>query len=405
MIRGNMQIGIPKEILFEENRVAAIPETVEKLIEIGFRVSVETSAGEGVLIGDEEYRIAGATIVSDTERLFAESDIVLKVEQPAYNERLEQHEVNMLRNETVLISFLNTALPKNNEVVKRLCDKKITAFSMNGIPDIPYAQKMNALSSMKMISGYQAVILAATHLPRFVPMVHTTAGVIRPAKFLIVGAGIAGRQAIITANKLGGIVNAIDIRREACSEAVKLGVNLIRFKIPREFALGKNGKARLLENDWLEIEQRIILPYLEEADIVVLSARAPNEKAPMLITEQMLLNMKPGSIVVDMMADEGGNCEVTECDRTIRRVGVCVVGIRNLPSRIPIHSSWLYSNNVFHFVKHLYQNGGKKYDRHDEIISSAVVTSEGKRMQHDALPSQESNTFTYKDDYREVAGC
>ncbi len=380
-----MRIGIPKEIRFEENRVAAIPDTVEKFIEMGFSVSVETSAGEGILIGDEEYEIAGATIVTDTERLFAESDIILKVEEPVYNERLEQHEVNMLRNESVLISFLNPSLPKNDEVIKRLCEKKITAFRMDGIPEIPHAQKMNAMASMKMVSGYQAVVLAASHLPRFVPMIHTTAGIIRPAKFLIVGAGIAGRQAIVTANKLGGVVNVIDVRREACSEAVKLGVNLIRFKIPREIALKQNGKAKPLGDEWLEIERSIILPYLEEADIVILSARVADDKAPMLVTEQMLLNMKPGSIIVDMMIGEGGNCEVTECDRIIRRVGVCVVGIRNLPSRMPVHSTLLYSNNMYHFVEYLFQNGWEKYDTQNEIIRSAVITRGGKRVQHDSL--------------------
>ena len=369
-----MQIGIPREILAEEKRVAATPETVRKYLGLGFDVAVESSAGEGILISDDDYHNAGARLISEPERLFAESDIVLKVKQPVFNEKVEKYEVNMLRNGSILITFLHPAAPENHHMIERLRDKNITAFTMDGIPRISRAQRMDALSSMSTVTGYKAVIMAANQLPKFVPMIGTAIGTIRPAQFLIIGAGVVGLQAIATAKRLGGVVKALDIRKNACTEAESLGAKVVEFSIPQELAVGDGGYAKSLENEWLEIERKIIAPHLEEADVVILSALVPGEVAPILVTEQMVSEMKPGAVIMDISIDQGGNCEITEPGRFSQKLGVHVCGIQNIPGRMALHASWLYANNIYYYVENLFKNGKKEFDLEDEIIKSSLVT-------------------------------
>jgi len=369
-----MLIGIPKEILPEEKRVAATPETVRKYIDLGFDVAVESSAGEGVLIGDEAYSLAGATMIADTERLFTEADVVLKVKQPIFNERLDKHEVNMLRDDSILITFLHPAAPESHDIVKRLRDKNITALTMDGIPRISRAQRMDALSSMSTVTGYKSVIMAANQLPTFIPMIGTAIGTIKPANFLVVGTGVVGLQAIATAKRLGGVIKAIDIRNDACTQADSLGAKVVEFDIPQELAVGKGGYAKALEGEWLEIEQRLINPHLEDADVVILSALVPGEVAPILVTERMVANMKPGSVIMDVSVDQGGNCEVTEPGRFIQRLGVHICGIQNIPGRMAVHASWLYANNIYFYVQNLFKNGVGELDLKDEIVQSSLVT-------------------------------
>ena len=369
-----MLIGIPKEILPEEKRVAATPETVRKYIDLGFDVAVESSAGEGVLISDEAYEDAGATMIADIERLFAEADVVLKVKQPIFNERLDKHEVNMLHDDGILITFLHPAAPENHDIVKRLRDKNITALTMDGIPRISRAQRMDALSSMSTVTGYKSVIMAADRLPTFIPMIGTAIGTIKPANFLVVGAGVVGLQAIATAKRLGGVVKAFDIRKDACTQADSLGAKVIEFDIPQELAVGKGGYAKALEDEWLEIERRLFSPHLEAADVVILSALVPGEVAPILVTEKMVANMKPGSVIMDVSVDQGGNCEVTEPGNFIQRLGVNVCGIQNIPGRMAVHASWLYANNMYYYVENLFKNGVGELDLEDEIVNSSLVT-------------------------------
>jgi NAD(P) transhydrogenase subunit alpha len=369
-----MLIGIPKEILPEEKRVAATPETVRKYIELGFDVAVESSAGEGVLISDEAYEDAGARMIADTERLFAEADVVLKVKQPIFNERLDKHEVNMLRDDSVLITFLHPAAPDNHDLVKRLRDKNVTAFTMDGIPRISRAQRMDALSSMSTVTGYKSVIMAADRLPTFIPMIGTAIGTIKPANFLVVGTGVVGLQAIATAKRLGGVVKAMDIRSDACTQADSLGAKVVAFDIPQELAVGEGGYAKSLEDEWLEIERRLISPHLEGADVVILSALVPGEVAPVLVTEKMVASMKPGSVIMDVSVDQGGNCQVTEPGNFIQRLGVNVCGIQNIPGRMAVHASWLYANNMYYYVENLFKNGKGEFDLKDEILERSLVT-------------------------------
>jgi proton-translocating NAD(P)+ transhydrogenase subunit alpha len=379
-----MLIGIPKEILPEEKRVAATPETVRKYINLGFDVAVESSAGEGVLISDEAYTMAGATMIADAQRLFAEADVTLKVKQPIFNERLDKHEVNMLQDDSILITFLHPAAPESHDIVKRLRDKNITALTMDGIPRISRAQRMDALSSMSTVTGYKSVIMAANQLPTFIPMIGTAIGTIKPANFLVVGTGVVGLQAIATAKRLGGVVKAFDIRKDACTQADSLGAKVVEFDIPQELAVGKGGYAQALENDWLEIEQRLISPHLEEADVVILSALVPGEVAPILVTEKMIANMKPGSVIMDVSVDQGGNCEITEPGRFVQRLGVNVCGIQNIPGRMAVHASWLYANNMYYYVENLFKNGVGDLDLKDEIVigrgQGRLCTSFGKRL-------------------------
>ena len=378
-----MQIGIPKEILAEEKRVAATPETVRKYVDMGFEVAVEASAGEGIHISDDAYRFAGAGIVADAAALFAASDVVLKVKQPVHNERTGRHEADMLRDGGILITFLHPATPENHDMIKRLRDKKITALTMDGIPRISRAQRMDALSSMSAVTGYKAVIMAANRLPKFIPMIGTAIGTVKPAQFLVIGAGVVGLQAIATAKRLGGVVKSLDIRSNACTEAESLGAKTVSFDIPQELAVGGGGYAKSLENDWLEIERSIIAPHLEETDVLILSALVPGEVAPVLITERMVSTMKPGSVVMDISIDQGGNCAVTEPGRFSQKSGVDICGIQNIPGRMPVHASWLYANNMYYFVENLFKNGGKTgaafhapIDLDDEIVQSSLVAHE-----------------------------
>ncbi len=371
-----MQIGIPKEILAEEKRVAATPQTIKKYLDMGFDVAVEASAGQGIQIADDDYQNCGAKIISDTATLFAESDIILKVKQPVFNEKRGQHEVDMLKDKSILITFLHPAAPENHAMIKKLRDKNITAFTMDGIPRISRAQRMDALSSMSTVTGYKAVIMAADRMPIFIPMIGTAIGAIKPAHFLVIGAGVVGLQSIATAKRLGGVVKSLDIRKNACTEADSLGAKIIDFDIPQEIALGAGGYAQSLEDDWLESERKTIAPHLEEADVVILSALVPGEIAPILITEQMVASMKPGAVIMDISVDQGGNCEITDPGRFSLKAGVHICGIQNIPGRMAVHASWLYANNMYYYVENLFKNGLKELDLDDEIAKSSLVTHE-----------------------------
>ena len=373
-----MQIGIAKEILYEEKRVAATPETVTKYINMGFSVVVESLAGEGIGKNDQEYEDAGATVINDTDALFAESDVILKVKQPIFNETVEKHEVDMLRDGSILITFLHPAAHGNHDMVKRLRDKNITAFTMDGIPRISRAQRMDALSSMSTVTGYKSVLMAANHMPKFVPMIGTAIGTVRPANFFIIGTGVVGLQAIATAKRLGGVVKALDIRKDACVEAESLGAKVAEFDVPHELAVGDGGYAKSLESEWLEIERNVMKPYLEEADIVILSALVPGEVAPILITQEMIRAMKLDAVIMDISIDQGGNCEITEAGHFVRKNGIHICGIQNIPGRMAVHASWLYANNMYYYVENLFKNGLDVIDFNDEIVKSSLVTHQSE---------------------------
>lgn len=373
-----MLVGIAKEILPGERRVAATPETVAKYLKMGFEVVVESGAGAGIFASDEEYKKAGARILDNVEELFAKADLILKVKQPYFNSKVGKTEVDMMREGGALITFLHPATPSNHEMIRALRDKNITSFTMDGIPRTSRAQRMDALTSMSTVTGYKSVLMAASYLPKFMPMIGTAIGAIKPAKALVIGAGVVGLQAIATAKRLGGVVEAIDIRENARTEAASLGAKVVGFEIPAELALGEGGYAKALPSEWVEKEREAIASHVEEADIIILSALVPGEIAPVLITEEMVAKKKPGSVIVDVSIDQGGNCALTESGTTVEKYGVIICGVANIPGSMPVHSSWLYANNMYYYVENLFKKGLDHFDLEDEIVKHSLVTHQGK---------------------------
>lgn len=373
-----MIIAIPKEIMPEEKRVAAIPETVVKLVKMGFRIIVETKAGAGIFFGDEEYTQAGAEIITDVASLYGQADIVLKVKEPRYNDEVGKHEIEMMKGESILITFLHPAAPANHNIVKMLRDKGITSFTMDSIPRTSKAQRMDALTSMSTVTGYKAVLIAANHLPKFIPMIGTAIGSIKPAQFLVVGAGVVGLQAIATIKRLGGVITVVDIRPEAREAAVSLGAKIGGFEAPPELAIGKWGYARALPTEWLAKEREVLTLLLAEADAVILSALVPGEVAPILITDEMVVKMKAGAVIVDVAIDQGGNCAITEAGQEIIKHNVFISGLQNIPGRMPVHATWLYANNMFNYVENLFKKGVGEPNFEDEIAQNSLVTRQGK---------------------------
>ncbi len=380
-----MLIAIPKEILPEEKRVAAIPETVKKYIDLGFTVAVETGAGEGIMYTDDDFRNAGATIAPDVQKLFADADIVLKVKQPVFNEQTQRHETEMLRNNSILITFLHPAAPSSHQMVRDLQKKNITALTMDGIPRISRAQRMDALSSMSTVTGYKSVIMAANYLPKLIPMIGTAIGTIKPANFLVIGIGVVGLQAIATAKRLGAVVKTLDIRKNASTEAESIGGKAIDFDIPQELAAGSGGYAKPLDGSWLEKERTLISSHLQDIDVLVLSALVPGEIAPILITDKMVSSMKAGSVIIDVSIDQGGNCDITVPSEFIEKHGVKICGIQNIPGRMAVHSSWLYANNLYYYVENLFKKGEDTLDFDDEIVTSSLVTHQSKIVHEGTL--------------------
>jgi len=373
-----MILGIPKEILENELRVAALPETVAEYVKMGFEVLVQSSAGEGALRADAEYEQSGAKILSDPETLFARSDVVLKVKQPWLNAQTGRHEVEMMRQGGMLVSFLHPAAPPNHAMVRMLAEKQITAFTMDDIPRISRAQTMDALTSMSTVSGYRSVLIAANRFPKFIPMIGTAIGTIKAAKVFVVGIGVVGLQAIAAAKRLGGSIKAVDVKEDARKAGDSLGAKIVGFDAPPEVATGEGGYARALPPEWLEKERAAIAPHVAEADIIILCALVPGEVAPVLVTDGMVRTMKPGSVIVDVSIDQGGNCEVTEPGRESTRHGVHVFGLWNIPGSMPVHASWLYANNLLHYVKNLFKKGLEKPDLEDEIARHSLVTHQGR---------------------------
>jgi len=380
-----MIIGIPKEIMQNENRVAALPETVEKFIKLGFDVLVETGAGLGSFTEDEAYQKAGAKIAKNAAEIFDTSDIILKVKEPLFNPQFNIHEIDMLKESQILITFLHPAAPVNHESVKKLQARKITAFTMDGIPRISRAQRMDPLTSMSAITGYKSVIIAAAHFPKFIPMIGTSIGMIKPANILVIGTGVVGLQAIATGKRLGGVVRAVDIRPDARKEAESLGVKVVGFDAPPELVLGKGGYAKALTREWLEKERAALAPLAAESDILILSALVPGEVAQHLITRQMVESMKPGSVIIDVSIDQGGNCALTDPGKERIHNGVYICGIKNIPGSLPVHSSWLYANNLYYFVENLFKNGAGEFDMGDEIIKGSLVTHKGSLFHEGTL--------------------
>jgi len=385
-----MIIGIPKEIMPGENRVAATPATVAKFLGLGHEVMVEQNAGRGAYHKDAAYTEAGAMISADVRSIFSRADIILKVKEPIFNTDLGAHEIDMIREGAALIAFLHPAAPGNHAMVEKLRDKNITAFTMDGIPRISRAQRMDALTSMSTITGYKAVMIAASHLPVLLPMVGTAIGPLKPANVLIIGAGVVGLQAIATARRLGAIVSVVDIQDKAREAALSLGAKISGFEVPDEIAREKDGYAKALPDAWLQKERDGIFPLLKETDAVILSALVPGEVAPLLITRDMVVGMKPGAVIVDVSIDQGGNCELTEGGKIIEVDGIHIIGTKNIPGMVPVSSTWMFALNIYNLLSSIVTDGRIVLKEDDEIIASALVTRDGKIIHQGALEAMGS---------------
>ncbi|MEE9171486.1 MAG: Re/Si-specific NAD(P)(+) transhydrogenase subunit alpha [candidate division NC10 bacterium] len=371
-----MKVGIPKEIVPDERRVALVPEAVGTVVKAGTEVHVEVGAGEGAFIPDRAFEEAGATLVPDARALLSQAEVVLKVQAPALNTALGAHEVEMMREGAVLITFLQ---PQSDpDLVKRLAERKITSFSMDYIPRIARAQKMDALSSQSTVAGYKAVLIAASSLGKFFPMLVTAAGTVPPAKVLILGAGVAGLQAIATARRLGAMVQAYDIRPAVKEQIESLGGSFLAFDLVGEQTEDAGGYARELTGESQEREKVLLGRHVPQADIVITTALIPGRRAPILITGEMVQEMKTGSVIVDLAAEMGGNCELTEPGRTVTKHGVIIHGQLNLPSTMPFHASQMYSRNISSLLLHLVRNGTLELDFNDPITNDTCVTHEGR---------------------------
>jgi len=277
---------------------------------------------------------------------------------------------------SVLVTFLHPAAPSNHGLVKTLAERNITSFTMDGIPRTSRAQRMDALTSMSTVTGYKSVLMASNYLGKFVPMIGTAIGTVKPAKFLMVGAGVVGLQAIATAKRLGAAVSCIDIRPEAREAARSLGATVEGFDVPEELALGEGGYAKALTPDWLSKERQLLQSLLPAADVVILSALVPGEVAPLLLDQSMVESMSPGSVIVDVAIDQGGNCALSQAGEVAAHGQVNIIGVQNIPGSMPVHASWLYANNLLHYVNNMFKNGGIDWD--DDIVRATLVTHQGQ---------------------------
>lgn len=373
-----MIIGIPKEIMPGERRVAATPETVGKLVKDGFSVLVETAAGEGAFHADDAYAAAGATVIDDCGDVFARADLVLKVKEPQFNERKNLHEVDMMRSGQCLVTFLHPAATANHEMVRNLAAKGVVGLTLDGIPRISRAQNMDALTSMSTCAGYKGMIMAADSLAKFVPQIFCAVGMIKPVNVLVVGSGVGGLQAIATAKRLGAVVHAADIRPDAAEQAKSLGAKILDLGVPAEVAVGGGGYAKALPREWLDREKAILREAVKTMDIVFCGALVPGRLAPVLLDEEAVAGMAPGSVIVDISIDQGGNCAVTSPGEVVVRHGVAINGIKNIPGLLPASSTWMFANNVYNLVKYLCKDGKIALDRDDEIVASILVTIDGE---------------------------
>ena len=366
-----VKIAIPKENKALEKRVAITPESIKALVKAGFECLVEQDAGLNSSLEDELYRQAGATIVTGTQQLYGQADVVLKVNAP------EPSEIAWMKKDAVLICFMWAAT--SPALVDACVNHGISTFSMDAVPRISRAQKMDALSSQSNLAGYKTVLLAANALGKIFPMMMTAAGTIRPAKVVIMGAGVAGLQAIATAKRLGAVVEVSDIRPETKEQVESLGGKFIEVKSD-EVVKTEGGYVKGVSEDFLKKQQELIFKHVSEADIVITTALIPGKKAPVLVTEDMVKNMRRGSVIVDMAVEQGGNCTLSELNKTVTKHGVIIIGESNLPSLLPLNASELYSKNISSLLLLLATKDGFKWEMEEDITKGSLITHKGQAV-------------------------
>ncbi len=370
-----MIIGVPREVTPGERRVALVPVSVRRLVEAGLEVQIESGAGSDSACADGEYADAGAQISSDPQEIFARADILVRVQTLGPHPGSGQHEAEMLREGGCLIGVLQPF--SQPELIQRLLARRITAFSLELMPRTTLAQTMDVLSSMSTLAGYKAALLAANALPKIFPMLMTAAGTLKPARVLVLGAGVAGLQAIATARRLGAVVEAFDIRSAVKEQIESLGARFVQEQTVAEDAEDAGGYAKEQTQAQLESQQKLLSKHIAQADAVISTALVPGRRAPILITEEQVRAMRPGSVIIDLAAEAGGNCEVTQPGQVVSAHGVDVHAPLNLPSSLPVHASQMFSRNLMNYLLHLIKDAGLELDLEDELTKGPLVTHEG----------------------------
>ncbi len=371
-----MKVCVPREISPGERRVALVPDAAAKLIKAGFEVLVETGAGGEARMEDSAYEEAGASVAAAADDVYRSAGIVAKVQKPLYGGQAQRDELSLLPRGSVVVGFLQPL--SDVDLVRRLAEAGVTSFAMEAIPRTTRAQSMDALSSQAAVAGYRGGLSAAWRFERFFPMLVTAAGTAAPARVLVLGAGVAGLQAIATAKRLGAVVEAYDVRPAVKEEVESLGARFVEIEVEQEGGGGSGEYAKELPEETQRRQRELLADRVARADCVITTAAVPGRPAPKLITEEMVVAMRPGSVIVDLAAESGGICELTEPGRIADRNGVAIDGTLNLPSQMPFHASLLYANNVANLLLHLAPEGELKLDFEDEITAGACITHDGR---------------------------
>lgn len=371
-----MIVGVPKEVFPNERSVAVVPGVVPSLTDADMTILVEKEAGAQAGFPDEGYTKKGARIVESHDELFSQADVILAVHGPGHYSDAGSADIERLHPSQIVIGFLDPlGTPQG---IQELAARGVTAFSMELIPRITRAQAMDALSSLATVAGYKAVLLAADALPKMFPMMMTAAGTITPARAFIVGAGVAGLQAIATARRLGAVVQAYDVRPAVKEQVESLGATFIELELETKEAEDKGGYAKAMDEEFYRKQREMMTGVVADSDAVITTASIPGKRAPVLITAEMVAGMHPGSVIVDLAAERGGNCEITRPGETIVEHGVTICGPVNITATVPYHTSQMYAKNITNFLLHLVQDGKIELDTDDEITNGTLVTNNGE---------------------------
>ena len=388
-----MKIAIPKERRLHERRVAATPDTVKKFIALGMDVTVEAGAGDASRITDENYRAAGASVVAELASVLADADIVLKVQRPLLAGEGDVNELSLMKRGAILVAMLSPYSEPN--ALRAYADARVTTMTLEFVPRITRAQSMDVLSSQSNLAGYRAVLEAINVYDRAMPMMMTAAGTIAPARVMVLGAGVAGLQAIATAKRLGAIVSATDVRAASKEQVESLGGKFVMVESEEtKQAETKGGYAKEMSDDYKRRQAELVAETLKKQDIAICTALIPGRKAPTLINDEMVHSMRPGSVIVDLAAEQGGNCTLTKPGEVVEINGVTIIGLFNIPSRLSADASALYAKNVLNFITPLVDANSKQLaiNWQDEIVAATTLTRDGSIVHPNFAPASPSAT-------------
>jgi len=369
-------VGVVKETFPSEKRVAIVPDNVPLFVKAGMDIIVEAGAGYEAGFTDDNYREKGAEIVPDRKTVFSKSEVITQVRGLGANPDKGKSDLELLDSNHILISSFEPLTAVNE--VKAMADIGVKSFAMELMPRITRAQSMDTLSSMATIAGYKAVLMAAEKLPKMFPMMMTAAGTISPAHVFVVGAGVAGLQAIASAKRMGAIVKAYDVRPAVKEQVESLGGIFVEMEVDAQDSEDKGGYAKEMNEEFYRKQRELMTTVVADSDVVITTAAIPGKKSPVLVTEDMVNKMRPGSVMIDLAAERGGNCELTKLDETIFHNGVYIIGPGNIPATVPFHASQMYSKNLFTFLKHLVKDGQLNLDENDEIVRDTLMTKDGQ---------------------------